>query len=193
MSRDRSAGTPRRRSLPPRPNLEYLKKQAKELLAERLPREPAWTLSDAQHALAREYGFESWPKLKAHVEASAPSPFVGVWRADITRSRRHPLNPFRVATLEFSVAGDAVTIVHQMVDGLGKPDRGVNTILCDGVERQQPHGMHLAASWKTPRIIEVMTRHAGLPARAATYEVSGDDRTMTVTTVDQQIVLDRVA
>jgi hypothetical protein len=27
------------------------------------------TLSDAQHAVAREYGFASWPKLKAHLEA----------------------------------------------------------------------------------------------------------------------------
>jgi hypothetical protein len=180
------------RVLPPRPNLEYLKKQAKELLAGRSTNEPAWTLSDAQHALAREYGFDSWPKLKAHIEARAPSPFVGVWRADVGRSSRHPLNPFRVATLEFSVAGDAVTIEHEMVDELDKPARGVNTILCDGVERLQRYGIHLAASWKTPRVIEVMTRHAGLPARAATYEVSADDRTMTVTTVDQQIVLARV-
>jgi hypothetical protein len=180
------------RVLPPRPNLEYLKKQAKELLAERLPSEPAWALSDAQHALAREYGFPSWPKLRAHVEASATSPFVGVWRANVARSSRHPLNPFRVATLQFTVAGDAVTIEHEMVDGLGKPDRGVNTIVCDGIERPQAYGIQLAASWKTARVIEVMTRHAGLPARAATYEVSRDDRTMTVRTVDQEIILERV-
>jgi len=29
------------------------------------------TLADAQHIVAREYGFESWPKLKAHVTATA--------------------------------------------------------------------------------------------------------------------------
>lgn len=68
------------KTLPPRPHLEHLKKQAKALLrafrlreedavgrfaALRLKRPP--TLSDAQHAIAREYGFESWSKLKKHV------------------------------------------------------------------------------------------------------------------------------
>jgi ATP-dependent Clp protease ATP-binding subunit ClpC len=36
--------------------------------------DPRTTLVDAQHALAREYGFPSWPKLKAHVESVAAPP-----------------------------------------------------------------------------------------------------------------------
>jgi ankyrin repeat protein len=52
------------RQLPEKPNLEYLKKEAKELRAVRQGK-----LADAQHALANEYGFASWAKLKAHVEA----------------------------------------------------------------------------------------------------------------------------
>ena len=60
------------RNLPPHPNLDYLKKQAKELLRDLVPGNPALKLADAQHALAREYGFASWPKLKVHVE-SLPS------------------------------------------------------------------------------------------------------------------------
>jgi hypothetical protein len=55
--------------LPTRPNLEHLKKQARQLLRELQLREPGAQLADAQHALAREYGFASWPKLKAHVDA----------------------------------------------------------------------------------------------------------------------------
>ena len=55
--------------LPVRPSLEQLKKQAKE----RLQAMPGATLADAQFALAREYGFESWPKLKHHVESQAPA------------------------------------------------------------------------------------------------------------------------
>ena len=55
------------RRLPERPSLEQLRKQAKEHLETmRAGGEPA-TLSAAQHALAREYGFESWPKLVHHV------------------------------------------------------------------------------------------------------------------------------
>ena len=59
------------RDLPPNPNLEHLKKQAKALLENLRQRNADATLVDAQHALAREYGFPSWPKLKAHLEAAA--------------------------------------------------------------------------------------------------------------------------
>lgn len=69
-------------SLPRDPNLEHLRKQARALFralrrndpeaveafgALNLKRLP--TLSDAQHLVARRYGFKSWPELKAHVDA----------------------------------------------------------------------------------------------------------------------------
>jgi len=50
--------------LPDRPNLEHLRKEAK---ARR--RDQGTTLSQAQHDLAREYGFPSWPRLVRHVQA----------------------------------------------------------------------------------------------------------------------------
>ena len=58
------------RQLPEKPNLEYLKKQAKELL--RTMRQGK--LADAQHTLANEYGFATWAKLKSHVESLGLSP-----------------------------------------------------------------------------------------------------------------------
>ncbi|HXI84608.1 MAG TPA: ankyrin repeat domain-containing protein [Verrucomicrobiae bacterium] len=84
-----------KKQLPARPTLEQLKKQAKDLHklhasgdAEAIQRareshpqfvdEPdeairdaEFPLSDAQLVIAREYGFESWPKLKAHVQSVA--------------------------------------------------------------------------------------------------------------------------
>jgi ankyrin repeat protein len=58
--------TPERgnRPLSERPNLRHLKDQAKDLLKSG----GAESLTDAQFKIAREYGFDSWPKLKAHVE-----------------------------------------------------------------------------------------------------------------------------
>jgi hypothetical protein len=53
--------------LPARPSLEQLRKQAKD----RLDTMPGARLADAQFALARDYGFDSWPKLARHVEAVA--------------------------------------------------------------------------------------------------------------------------
>src|SRR5687767_5923847 len=84
-----------KRELPSQPNLEQLRIQAKELLkahqshdaevlrriqeshprfADANPskiRDAKLRLSDAQLVIAREYGFESWPKLKAHIERSS--------------------------------------------------------------------------------------------------------------------------
>lgn len=68
------------RTLPDRPNLAQLRKQAKELLmlylagqqaavteVEQFERDPTpanFTLADAQRVLARAYGFRSWTSLK---------------------------------------------------------------------------------------------------------------------------------
>src|SRR5437870_1760002 len=60
------------RKLPVFPNLDYLRKQAKALLRELQQRNPDATLAEAQHAVARAYGFASWAKLKAHVESLPP-------------------------------------------------------------------------------------------------------------------------
>lgn len=73
-----------KRQLPPRPNLDQLRHQAKDLLKSHKAGDPdaierirqshprslnaPLRLSDAQLVIAREYGFESWPKLKAAVE-----------------------------------------------------------------------------------------------------------------------------
>lgn len=58
-------------TLPPRPNLEHLRHQAKDLVRAATAG-PATledlTLSRAQLAVARDYGFASWPRLKAEVE-----------------------------------------------------------------------------------------------------------------------------
>jgi Ankyrin repeats (3 copies)/Ankyrin repeat len=59
------------RQLPEKPNLAYLKKQAKELHRS----EPHRKLADAQHTLANEYGFATWAKLKRHVESLGLTPF----------------------------------------------------------------------------------------------------------------------
>ena len=62
MSTDSQPG---KRPLPDRPNLRHLKDQAKDLFKTG----EATSITDAQCKIARLYGFESWPKLKAHVES----------------------------------------------------------------------------------------------------------------------------
>lgn len=72
------------RSLPAKPNLAQLQKQAKELLKafrngdpaaveevsqfERSTDRASFALADAQRVLARAYGFSSWPRMKQHID-----------------------------------------------------------------------------------------------------------------------------
>ena len=55
-------------ALPARPNLDWLRKTAKDHLRELRTQDPTRKLADAQFALARQYGFSSWRALKAHVD-----------------------------------------------------------------------------------------------------------------------------
>lgn len=50
-------------------NLEQQRKRAKELLPRLKAQDPNATLSQAQWEIAKQLGFSSWPKLKAHVDA----------------------------------------------------------------------------------------------------------------------------
>lgn len=79
------------RTLPEKPSLAQLRKQAKELLkayrsgdetaiaeVERFERDPNpahCTLADAQRVLARAYGFSSWTRLKQHVDGLSAMAF----------------------------------------------------------------------------------------------------------------------
>ncbi|MCL4851895.1 MAG: hypothetical protein KJZ78_11010, partial [Bryobacteraceae bacterium] len=79
------------------PDLEQLKRQAKQLLRAFKAGDPvaagevnvhydgtqaaAFALHDAQLVLARSYGFDSWPKLKAYVDGVTIRRFVEAVRA----------------------------------------------------------------------------------------------------------------
>jgi ankyrin repeat protein len=103
MSDPRSTSVSPRR-LPQKPRLEQLEKQAKELLErfraselaavaevrqfERNPDPSHFALNDAQRVLARAYGFESWPKLKAFVDGATIVRFTDAVKAgDMTQVR----------------------------------------------------------------------------------------------------------
>jgi ankyrin repeat protein len=93
------------RTLPRKPSLAQLRKQAKELLKsyragenaavaevqrfERSPDPESFALADAQRVLARAYGFWSWPALKNHVEGVNFAAFLAAAEAgDVAAVRR---------------------------------------------------------------------------------------------------------
>ena len=173
------------RDLPARPNLDHLRKQAKTLLHTLQQQDPGSRLADAQHAIAREYGFPSWPRLKAHIEretGNAPNPFVGQWTADLSRSKLHPLNNLRSASIAVDVEGAEVTLDYVMVDASGRTDRAVNTFVADGNEHpsENRYGFVLRARWLGSRGLEaVLSRNGEFEGRVE-YVVSQDSDTLTL-------------
>lgn len=89
--------------LPARPNLEHLKKQARMLLRESHASDTAAMarfaafgikpaqakLADALHVIAREYGFETWPALKLHIDTTSEDPVAAL--AAAIKARRASL------------------------------------------------------------------------------------------------------
>jgi ankyrin repeat protein len=143
--------------LPARPSLEHLKEQAKELLrayragatgaADKFkplgaapPRPADAKLADAQRAVALDYGFASWPKLKAHVESLAaladgdPEEKIrSAFRnddADAVRAmlRRHPALRARINDPVFAFDSPAIMHVRSpaMLDALLEAGADVN-------------------------------------------------------------------
>jgi ankyrin repeat protein len=121
------------RTLPTRrmsdhPDLDQLKRQAKELLKAFLAGEPeasaevkahydrgdpdAFALHDAQLVVARSYGFESWPKLKAYVDGVTVARLADAVRArDIAEARRMLQSRPELANMEMSY-GDEHRPIH---------------------------------------------------------------------------------
>jgi len=113
--------TPSTRSLPDRPDLHQLKRQAKELLAAFRAGSPAaveeveshyrgadaatFALHDAQLVLARAYGFDSWPKLKVFVDGATVSRLIEAVRAGDT-ARVEAMLQLRPEIINMVVGGD---------------------------------------------------------------------------------------
>lgn len=199
------------RSLPSRPNLDHLRNQAKDLLETARAVHPTWQLADAQFALAREYGFPSWPAMKAHVDAMAAEdstltaprphsaasdgecPMTGVWVANLALSTRHPAAQFESATLDIRVRGTRVTMTQLVTDASGQPSGSSMTIDAD----DQPHALDggspshvMVARWLDARTLEAVDTKDGAEVGRGRYEVAPDGRTLLVTTADQRLVFD---
>src|SRR5262249_7846540 len=72
MTHDPNPSARRTRALPERASLEHLKNEAQQRLKALRRQNPQAKLAAVQLALAREYGFASWRRLKAHVDQLDP-------------------------------------------------------------------------------------------------------------------------
>jgi Ankyrin repeats (3 copies) len=160
------------RRLPSNPNLDHLKYQAKDLLKDRSAHSPEVAqrirefhprfrsatnaeifdaqlrLSDAQLAIAREYGFPSWARLKRHIEE--PTHYD---RLDLPHQERIENATFRGA-VELLDAGDAAGLRAQLNQ---HPDLVHQRVVFEG-------GNYFREPTLLEFIAENPVRHGTLPA-----------------------------
>lgn len=155
-------------ALPSRPSLEWLKKTAKRALDDLRTKNPQAQLADAQLALARDYGFPSWRKLKAHVvslertvraysEAEVAAFFraVGTGKRESVRETLdatpdivnavgpHPFWGGRPQALHLTIEGNRAELFRMLLDA-GADVNGLNdeydhwSPIMLAIDRQQP-------------------------------------------------------
>jgi Ankyrin repeat len=158
-------------SLPDAPNLEWLRKHAKQRLEELRRTDPAGRLADAQFDLAKQYGFSSWRALKREVDSLTVEAqlFEAARTGDVARLETHldeqpeglhvRTRPYEQTLLHVAAANGQLAAVELLLDrGLDVNDRekGDNTYPCTGPLR--------AVTW---------TSSSGWPTREATSSAAG--------------------
>jgi hypothetical protein len=184
--------------LPDRPNLDQLRHQARELLRAAAHDEPGAvarlravsdrvTLSAAQLAVAREYGYQSWPALKAEVErrrlsqpaGTSPSP-----GADEQGPAREPGRRWSfggataIETSEGVLLPEAVivgaghaTLYASLLPGNGQPSRA------QAAMRPPPRNPLARWAWRR-QVQRVRRRHADAAVTALRTLAGSDEMTV---------------
>jgi ankyrin repeat protein len=169
-----------RRFLPARPSLERLRKEAKDLLRDARDGHPSALarlapagrgapgsrviLAHAQLALAREYGFDSWPKLVHHVESIVGGDFV-------LRPLIRPLelSPGRRWTLGDGTVADADTVFAMFVSAREGDVATVKRLIdrvsaLATVEYNYTPPIHFAVREGHRNIVQLLLAHGADPA-----------------------------
>jgi hypothetical protein len=191
--------------LPTHPNLDHLRKQAKDVLRVFKRQKPRWKLADAQRAIARGYGFTNWPSLKTHVEKIRhEQPTLPTSARALTSSSReascHPIAGAWVAdpqgpnVVEFQVSGEEIKLTQVATDTTGHEIAITTTIYTDGHEHPVPFGdgVRLKALWTTSLVLEATFITSDRILSSWSYEVSPDGKLLVMSTAKDRIVFKRL-
>lgn len=164
--------------LPVRANLDWLKKRSKERLDALRVSNPQAKLSDAQLEVAREFGFPSWRKLKAHVEqirkvldALVPSDVRRLAAAEVVA----PDDPDLSRLLAAVATGETQAVSELLA-------RRPALAAAHAADGQTP--LHLAAQFNDPQLAALLIAY-GADFNAA-YGESGHTPLSWATTVNAQ-------
>ncbi len=155
-------------ALPARPNLEFLKKLAKQQVVALRRQGKTTSLAAAQLTLARKYGFPSWRKLKAHVELlEQTSAAVQAISTGDTKSLKRLLS--KNSNLANTKVDDQRTLLHVATDWPGHFPNNMETIaalVASGADSNAAFAgghsetpLHWAASSNDVEAIDVLLDH----------------------------------
>jgi ankyrin repeat protein len=139
------------RALPARPNLDWLRKTAKDQLRELRAKDPSRKLADAHLALARQYGFSSWRALKAHV--------------DQQHSTSEPVDDEEVAAFLRHVGAGRIEAIHA---ALAKSPALVNAVGPHPYWGGRPQALHVSIETGRRDVFDLLL--------AAGANINGDNR-----------------
>jgi hypothetical protein len=124
--------------LPDRPHLNWLKNRAKDKLRHLRASQPGATLSEAQRAVAREYGFSSWQQLKERVDERASRAAPGAATSKVGETVIQTV-------VEAIRQGDVAVLTRALADNphLAKARLGRQV----GTERHEMSLLHVATDW----------------------------------------------
>lgn len=190
--------------LPSLPNLDHLKKQAKDVLRICRVRNARSQLADAQNAVAGGYGFQSWPVLKAHVQsvrrlrdATTDSP-----TRPKTDRRHHPISSHPMAgtwangdvVVAVEVLGDLVSLTQVVSDPAGQQSAMRFAFLADGREHEvEGHDFVMQARWIDTRTLDTTVKRGEAIVASAKYAVSEDGGSLALSNGDQVVPFERVS
>jgi cytohesin len=132
-------------ALPANPNLDWLRKTARQRLVELRADQPDARLHQAQFALAHDYGFANWRALKAHVDSLNPAPrdrarvFEAARAGNVEAVRRAFASGFDPATPDvdgrtvYQIAkdrghGEIEVLARDLQGGKTRPDQEMQAI-----------------------------------------------------------------
>jgi hypothetical protein len=108
--------------------------------------------------------------------AQEPNPFVGTWRANLSRSEQPPNHIREGTTLEVVVDGDMLNLLTRAPgqDAMGQ------TLRVDGEYAPGDSGITFTTVRPGPRRLEVALRDGGVLRGSWTYQVSPDGERLVV-------------
>jgi len=118
-------------------------------------------------------------------QSSAVDPNIkqlaGVWKANLSKSQRHPNHLFQSATLKFEVTGDVIVLTYSGVNMSGEQESGTTELHPDGKEHpmREATGLIEVTKWSEGNSLETVVKQDGKVVGQSSYEISSDRKTLT--------------